>query len=292
MVSRSKEILDASKVSLILPTFNGLSYTRSLLDSLSDSYIKYIQLIIINDASTDGTREYLEALKIPNLQIVHNSSNLGYASSCNLGASIADYERLCFLNNDLILAGDWLEPLVSGLSLPDAGLVGCVQTNPSTNLIDHVGMYFDVKGMPRHAGHKFKRPPSDSYIEWSAVTAACFAIRKSVFDQADRFDTSYRNGYEDVDLCLRLSLKGYRHYVANHSRIFHHVSKSPGRKLHEDRNAKIFIERWGEHTRQLGRREWPMEYLRICRNRPSKIRLGQLFKALWLLLAIGSPAGI
>ena len=153
-------------------------------------------------------------------------------------------------------------------------------------------MYFDVKGMPRHAGHKFKRPPSDSYIEWSAVTAACFAIRKSVFDQVDRFDTSYRNGYEDVDLCLRLSLKGYRHYVANHSRIFHHVSKSPGRKLHEDRNAKIFIERWGELTRQLGRREWPMEYLRICRNRPSKIRLGQLFKAIWLLLAIGSPVGI
>ena len=49
MVSRSKEILDASKVSLILPTFNGLSYTRSLLDSLSDTYIKDIQLIIIND---------------------------------------------------------------------------------------------------------------------------------------------------------------------------------------------------------------------------------------------------
>ena len=63
-------------------------------------------------------------------------------------------------------------------------------------------------------------------------------------------------------------------------------------KLHEDRNAKIFIKRWGELTRQLGRREWPMEYLRICRNRPSKIRLGQLFKAIWLLLAIGSPAGI
>ena len=75
-----------------------------------------------------------------------------------------------------------------------------------------------------------------------------FAIRKSVFDQVDRFDTSYRNGYEDVDLCLRLSLKGYRHYVCfNQPRIFHHVSKSPGRKkLHEDRNAAstLSLERW------------------------------------------------
>ena len=292
MISRSKQIPDTSKVSLILPTFNGLSYTRSLLDSLSETDSKDIQLIVINDASTDGTREFLEALKIPNLQIVNNSSNLGYASSCNLGASIADSKWLCFLNNDLILSGDWLEPLVSGLLLPDAGLVGCVQTNPTTNLIDHAGMYFDLEGMPRHAGHKFKRASSDSYVEWSAVTAACFAIRKSVFDQAGGFDTAYRNGYEDVDLCLRLSRKGYRHYVANHSRIFHHVSKSPGRKLHEDRNAKIFIERWGELTRQLGRREWPMEYLRICRNRPSKIRFGQLAKAVWMLLLNGSPAGI
>ena len=157
MVSRSKEILDVTGISDLaniqrskLHAFTFGLFERHLYQG--------IQLIIINDASTDGTREYLEALKIPNLQIVHNSSNLGYASSCNLGASIADYERLCFLNNDLILSGDWLEPLVSGLSLPDAGLVGCVQTNPSTNLIDHAGMYFDVKGMPRHAGHKFKRP--------------------------------------------------------------------------------------------------------------------------------------
>ena len=103
---------------------------------------------------------------------------------------------------------------------------------------------FDLEGMPRHAGLNSKGLPQ--ILTLSGARLPQLALhRKSVFDQVGGFDTTYRNGYEDVDLCLRLSRKGYRHYVANHSRIFHHVSKSPGRKLHEDRNAKIFIERWG-----------------------------------------------
>ena len=280
-------------IALVLPAFNGVDFTRAFLDSWAGTGAAGAGLIIVNDASTDGTREFLDGLGEPKVQVVHNPENLGYAASCNLGASLAEADVLCFLNNDLLLEAGWLAPMLEGLdTLPDAGVVGCVQFNPATSLVDHAGMYFDLEGLPRHAGHKFGRVAPGACTQWSAVTAACFVIRKAVFEKVGGFDTAYRNGYEDVDLCMRLREQGYRHYVANRSRIFHHVSQSPGRKLHEDRNAQVFMERWGEVTRQLGRQEWPREYLRICRNRPGKIRPGKLLKALWMLLANGSPAGI
>ena len=282
-----------SQITLVLPVFNGLSLTQGFIKSWYQTGTSGHKLIIVNDCSTDGSFDYLSGLSDSRIQLIHNESNLGYAAACNLGGELAKTDYLCFLNNDLILKPDWLSPMADGMiASSKIGAVGSVQLNPSTQLVDHVGIYFDLIGLPHHAGHKFKRISNRSLVEWSAVTAACFVVRKSVFDEIGGFDTIYRNGYEDVDLCMRLRECGYQHFVANNSRVLHHVSKSPGRKLYEDRNAKIFIERWGELTRQLGRREWPLEYLRICRNRPSKIRFGQLTKAVWMLLTNGSPAGI
>jgi len=250
-------------------------------------------LIIIDDASNDGTREFLRKLDFSGISVVHNPANIGYASSANLGASMTTGESICFLNNDLVLTKEWLAPMLHGLqSLPDAGIVGCVQRNPATDLVDHAGMFFDLEGYPRHAWHKFRNVSNEIFTEWRAVTAACFVIRRDVFMAHDGFDTSFRNGFEDVDLCMRLSQNGLRHYVANQSQIYHHVSQSPGRKLHESRNAQIFLERWGHLTRRFGLSQWPREYLRICRNRPGKFRPLKFGLALWLLLRYGEKCSI
>ena len=272
-------------VSLVLPAYNGLEFTKGFLDSLREFSFYGLELLLVNDASNDGTREYLTELEFPGIRIMHNPVNIGYASSANLGASMATSESVCFLNNDLVLSKEWLGPMLHGLqSLPDAGIVGCVQRNPATDLVDHAGMFFDLEGYPRHAGHKFRNVSKEIFTEWRAVTAACFVIRRDVFMAHDGFDISFRNGFEDVDLCMRLGEKGFRHYVANESQIFHHVSQSPGRKLHESRNAQIFLERWGHITRKYGLEQWPREYLRICRNRPAKFRPFKFVLALWCLL--------
>ncbi|MBT5717551.1 MAG: glycosyltransferase family 2 protein [Opitutae bacterium] len=275
------------EVSLVLTAYNCLHHTQRTLNSLQDIRVGS-ELIVIDDASNDGTREFLNELDFPRIRIVHNPVNIGYASSANLGASMTTGEFICFLNNDLVLTNAWLGPMLHGLqSLSDAGIVGCVQRNPTTDLVDHAGMFFDLKGYPRHAGHKFRNVSKEIFTEWRAVTAACFVIRRDVFMAHGGFDTSYRNGFEDVDLCVRLGQNGLRHYVANQSQIYHHVSQSPGRKLHESRNAQIFLERWGNITRRYGLAQWPREYLRICRNRPRKFRPFKFGLALWLLLMYG-----
>jgi len=222
------------------------------------------EIVLIDDASSDGTSEFLESLeKRPNFRILRNHENQGFAISNNTGAKVATGEILVFINNDLEFSPDWLEPMLAALdNQAEAGAVGNVQRNFETGLIDHAGIYFDLEGLPTHAHKNRAKPPAGSVIERSAATAACLALRRSTFEEIGGFDESYRNGCEDVDLCMKLKSRGYRIYVALESVVRHHISVSPGRNLHNDRNTELFRSRWSEFARQFGEEEWAREYFR------------------------------
>ena len=91
-------------------------------------------------------------------------------------------------------------------------------------------------------------------------TAACMLMRRSLFESMGGFDESYRNGMEDVDLCVRLREAGYRLVVAHNSVIRHHISSSPGRHDHNDRNSELFRKRWSNTMSEPGKNEWAREY--------------------------------
>ena len=206
-----------------------------------------------------------------------NERGLGYAANNNLAARLARAPLLCLLNNDTVLMPGWLEPMARlARRLPDVACVGNVQREPVSGLVDHCGIYFREDGVPLHAGKDTPAPPTEDYLEWAAVTAACCVVRREVFLGLGGFDETYLNGLEDVDFCLRAAGKGYRHFVANRSVIYHHVSASPGRKAHEEANLARFLGTWREHLAAEGarvrtaegqRREgW--EYLRKHRWQP------------------------
>lgn len=222
------------------------------------------QIILVDDCSTDDTPALLDSLaNRENVTVIRNETNLGFSGSNNRGAAAAMSETLVFLNNDLVLTQGWLDPMIEGLeTLPEAGAVGNVQRNFATGLVDHAGIFFDLDGMPTHAHKNRANPPKGKWIERNAVTAACLAIRKSVFDEVGGFDEGYRNGCEDVDLCMKLRQSGYRLYVSLESIIGHHVSSSPGRNNHNDANSLRFRERWSDFSKTFGQTEWPIEYLR------------------------------
>lgn len=93
-----------SRVSFIIPVFNGLSLTRSCLDSLRKTVdLSEHEVIVVDDRSTDGTREYLNDLPVPPFRILANDRRRGYAASNNIAASVATGEWLCLLNNDTVL---------------------------------------------------------------------------------------------------------------------------------------------------------------------------------------------
>ncbi|MGE9291420.1 MAG: glycosyltransferase family 2 protein, partial [Puniceicoccales bacterium] len=260
----------APAVSIVTALYNRLDLTRSFLVDLERTLagVDY-EVVLVDDGSTDGTREFLAELDRPEVQVILNEENLGFAGSNNRGAVEARSEVLAFLNNDLVLSPGWIEPMREALE-ETVGMVGNVQINAHTGQIDHAGIVFTPWGIPEHWGQNYRTVPQSGVRPFRAVTAACCLIRKATFDSVGGFDESYRNGFEDIDLCLRLGDAGKENRVAFGSRIGHWVSSSPGRKDREDGNIRQFLERWGDQAAEWGLRDWPRHYLRRHETCPWK----------------------
>jgi len=272
-------------ISFITAVYNCLSHTQAFLRTLNQTITTTrSEVILIDDLSTDGSREFLGTLSDPPFRVLYNAENEGYARSNNRGAQEARGELLCFLNNDLILTPDWLQPMRELFSREsNVGAVGNVQVNPRTKSIDHAGVFFDLKGRPSHALKGQKHFPDGACTEWNAVTAACLLVPSRVFREVGGFDESYRNGYEDVDLCVRLRRRNYRLLVSHASVIEHHGRASPTRKQHDRRNLRLFLSKWQQITRRWGQQEWPREYHNKYAERWWKANPLRLALASWLL---------
>ena len=260
------------RVSFIIPLYNCLPLTQAMLASLRTTLPADLdhEIILIDDGSTDGTHEWLTTLNHPAIRVLLNERNLGYAAANNRGAAIAGGELLALLNNDLILAPRWLEPMLAAHhSLGGrAGLVGNVQLNADSGEVDHVGIIIDARGKPEHD----RTPPSRLARLFApvsrvpAVTAACVVLGRALWQQLGGFDQGYVNGGEDVDLCFRVRAAGRVNAVALRSVVRHHVSSSVGRKLHDEENSRRLAQRWRREFALAAARRW-------CRDRFESILL-------------------
>ena len=118
------------KVSFIVPLFNHLEHSKAMLASLQASLPPGLahEIILVDDASKDGTRDWLQTLSSSNLRVVLNPVNLGFARANHAGVVLATGDVLALVNNDLIFSPGWLEPMLAVLQLPQwgAGVVGNV----------------------------------------------------------------------------------------------------------------------------------------------------------------------
>ena len=289
------------QLSVVTPLFNRLELTIACRESLERTLAGWdYEWILVDDGSTDGTRDWLRALpEDGRTRVVLNDAPLGYGANNNLGVGLARAPLLCLLNNDTVLTPGWLEPMARvARLLPDAGCVGNVQRELVGGLIDHAGIFFDREAGTHHAAKNEAVAPREDYLQWPAVTAACCVVRKEVFLDVGGFDEVFRNGGEDVDFCLRAGVRGYRHFVANRSQIYHHVSASPGRTLHQAKNEQIFRERWLPPMRaDLGRRRTAAEerevgrrYLHKHRWHPWRYNFWRFCRSLEQVYSPGPPS--
>lgn len=242
-----------SSVSFVVPLFNHFAETREMLASLRASLPEGLnyEIILADDASTDGTAAWLKTLRDPQIQGVLSAENRGYAANNNAGARLARGELLALLNNDLLFEPGWLEPMLACLHSAElnAGAVGNIQVRVADGEVDHAGVVLTPAGQLHHLG----APPDAPYAKALAVTGACLLLRKADFDAVGGFDEAFVNGCEDIDLCFKLRAAGKAIYLASNSRIRHHVSLS--RKAHaaqDLRNSRRLFGRWrGEIKRAL-----------------------------------------
>lgn len=274
------------RVSFISALHNNLPLTKEMFASLQATLPRDIEaeFVFVNNASNDGTAEWLTEQQDSRLRHQTLERNVGYGPANNLAVEYAKSEIVVLLNNDIVLKPGWLQPMLQGLSqCKNPGIIGNLQFRVSDRALDHRGVKFDLLRRPYHDRRPSFLTFGRRFSQYPAVTAACCAIHRSVFLEADGFDSAYENGYEDIDFCLRLGRAGYSHYVANRSKVLHHVSASSGRFSSESANLRLFLERWGWPDKGPSQRIRGLNYLGRHWLRPWRFNGGKLLLALaWL----------
>jgi GT2 family glycosyltransferase len=239
------------RCAVVIPTFNG----AHLLSTCLEAIFAYsptgceLQVVIVDDASGDRTPERFEGYD-ERLTMVTRAENGGFAVACNDGAAAApDADYIVFLNNDTVPLAGWLDALVEEAAAhPEAGVIGSKLLYPDGTL-QHAGVVIGQDLWPHHlyAGLPGDHPALERSRAVTAVTAACMLIRREEFDAVGGFDTAYRNGYEDVDLCLALRERGQKVLYCPRSVLYHleSVTRWADEKTsHVEHNSRLFAERW------------------------------------------------
>ena len=247
-------------VSFVVPLFNQLEHSQAMLATLLNSIPDGMEheIILIDDASTDGTSDWIFSLAHPSIKAFRNVINLGYAATNNTAVQQAKGDVLALLNNDLLLSKDWLMPMLEVLMLPgfQVGAVGNIQVRTVDDDIDHVGIHMNHRG---HLTHTREMVSTEkSLIKSLAVTGACMLVRRNDFLACGCFDENFHNGGEDVDLCFKLQELGLRTYVATQSCVRHHVScsRGAGSSLTNERNSRLLYSKWRKKLKYELAAEW------------------------------------
>ena len=219
-----------SKVSIIIPHHNGIEVLSECLDSLFQSTYPNIEVIVVDNGSSDDSVDWLKT-NHSQVIVIENDKNLGYAGGCNVGALAASGEYLLFLNNDTIHNPDFVELLADFLDLNFK--VAAVQPKilnyfhkDQFDYAGGAGGWLDVLGYPFARGRVFLECEIDSGqydkirpIFWASGTA--IMVRKMVFDAVDGFDSVFFAHQEEIDLCWKFHLLEKEVWSIPNAVVFH-----------------------------------------------------------------------
>lgn len=217
-------------VSIVIPVYNGINFVPDCVGSFfqAPTSIRF-EVILIDNVSTDGTREALRELTRlhPNLHLIENEVNAGFAGAINQGAAQARGEFLAICNSDIIVTPGWLDRLVASMQAdPTLAVV-----SPMTNYVGE-GPQLDQEAIevtPETANLYAQKVAARSGTHYvpSRLVFFCVLLRKHYFDLLGGIAGVYGLGnYEDDDYCLRARLSGYRLGVVPGSFVFHYGSRT------------------------------------------------------------------
>ena len=225
------------RVSAVVVNYNARDHLLDCVRSLRADGVD--EIVIVDNASTDGSVEAVTVLD-PDVVLVPTGGNLGFGSAANRGLSVAQGEYVAVLNPDVVVESGTMKALAAALDAdsglgavaprvdnPDGTLYPSVRAFPS--MVDAIGHAFLGFVAPRNRFSRRYRMldwdharPSD--VDWASGT--CLMLRAAALGDQGRFDESYFMYVEDVDLCWRLRLAGWRVAYEPAGRVVHTVGAS------------------------------------------------------------------
>lgn len=250
-------------VSVIIPTRDQGDLLRCCLNSLAEHAEGNppTEIILIDNGSREPeTLAYLADLEHHHkVRLLRRPGPFNFAALNNEAVSMAQGELIALMNNDVEAThGGWLATMAAHALRPEIGAVGA-KLLFEDGTIQHAGILLGIGGIAGHA-HKYLDANEEGYqmrLQFahnvSAVTAATLVMRRALFEEVGGFDDqNFEVNYNDVDLCLRLLMAGYRNLFCPDAVLVHHESKSRGAPTDKaaynqwQRERKAMQDRWGQ----------------------------------------------
>src|SRR5665213_908486 len=261
-------------VSVTLVTYNSGSFIRRCLESVLEQTYPHLELIVVDNASTDGTADILGQFE-DKCSIHYNEENIGFAAAQNQAIGISQGEWVLALNPDVLLLKDFIEELVlAGNVDRKVGTVcgkllsiSATFDLPEVQLVDSTGIYFTP--MLRHLDRGSQQPDKGHYLNFEYVfgaTAAAALYRRKMIDdisvKGEFFDSDFFVYREDADVAWRAQLMGWRCLYTPRACGYHVRNVLPGKRhalpaainMHSVKNR--FLMRMKNMTPDLYRRNW------------------------------------
>jgi GT2 family glycosyltransferase len=242
-------------VTIVVVTRNGLPFSRLCLESvLGHTERPRFELVVVDNASTDGTREYVAelAVRFGAVRAIFNAANAGFPAAANQGLDSAAGQFLVLANNDVIVAPGWLERLVRHLDDPTAGLVGPVTNRIGTAAEVDVS-YHTIGGfLEEAAGRRTDAAGWSFAIDVPAMF--CVALSRETWAAVGPLDERFGIGtLEDDDYARRVRDSGRRTMCAEDV-LVHHFGEASFGALYADgtrnelleRNRRLYTAKWRE----------------------------------------------
>ena len=245
---------DTPSVSIIIPVYNQLDYTLKCLKAIAVNLDRSLQIeiILVNDCSTDPTVKVVEPLTAVNL--VNQTTNQGFIHSCNLGAAKARGEYIYFLNNDTEIKPNCIASLVKVLTDDSrVGAVGSKLVYPQGGLQEAGGIVWSDASGWNYGRQDNPFAPEYNYLrEVDYCSGASLMVRKDVFTRLDGFERDFAPAYyEDTDLCFAIRHQlGMKVIYQPKSSVIHYegissgTNVTSGTKKYQVVNAVKFKQKW------------------------------------------------
>ena len=272
--------------SVIIPHWNGKQFLETCLTALRNQTYTPIEVIIVDNASEDGSQAYIRE-HFPEMHLIELPENRGFTGACNTGMEAAKGDIIALLNNDTEVDPNWASAIVDAFQRhADVGLVASKML--LFNKRDHIhtaGDGFTTDGQAFNRGVWQK--DEGQYNTEEFIFGACggsSAYRREVLDEVGLLDDDFFFLLEDVDLAWRAQLRGWRTLYTPKAIVYHHLSATGGGKtasFYAGRNTLILLikdlpkEIWQRYWWQIMRRQsttaW--EAIQAWRGEAARARL-------------------